>query len=233
MCWAERTADGHDRAMSAAPDPVVMPMFPLGTVLLPGGVLPLQVFEPRYRAMVQHCLAADRRFGVVLIARGYEVGGDDVRTDVGTVAQMMQATEMANGLWFLVTVGTRRLRVRRWLPDDPYPRAEVEEWDDGPEAEPMDSAAYAALVRTVRRVLALAAEVGQAAGPATLEVADDPALGTFQLASALPIGPFDRQRILVADGSRARGELLGDLCRDRTEDLEGLLRLRDEDEPRP
>ncbi len=210
-----------------------MPMFPLGTVLLPGGVLPLQVFEPRYRAMVQDCLAADRRFGVVLIARGYEVGGNDVRTDVGTVAQMMQATEMANGLWFVVTVGTRRLRVRRWLPDDPYPRAEVEEWDDDPVAAPMGSAAYTQLVRDARRVLALAAEVGQPAGPATLEVADDPTLGTFQLASALPIGPFDRQRILVADGSGARGELLGELCRERAEDLDGLLQFSDDDDPRP
>ena len=55
-------------------------MFPLGTVLFPTLILPLHVFEPRYRALVENCLAAPQpEFGVVLIERGSEVGGDDVR----------------------------------------------------------------------------------------------------------------------------------------------------------
>ena len=57
----------------------VLPMFPLGTVLLPGAVLPLHVFEPRYRQLVQDCLAGEPEFGVVLIERGSEVGGGDQR----------------------------------------------------------------------------------------------------------------------------------------------------------
>src|SRR4051812_26706984 len=56
-----------------------LPMFPLGTVLFPHAVLPLHVFEPRYRALVETCLHSDGRFGVVLIERGYEVGGGDAR----------------------------------------------------------------------------------------------------------------------------------------------------------
>ena len=72
-------------------DGVEFPMFPLGTVLFPHGVLPLRVFEPRYRAMVTHCLERDARFGVVLIERGSEVGGGDTRFHVGTVAQIVQA----------------------------------------------------------------------------------------------------------------------------------------------
>ena len=66
-------------------------MFPLGAVLLPGESLPLQVFEPRYLALVDHCTATpDRmRFGVVLISRGHEVGGRDERTGVGTVARIV------------------------------------------------------------------------------------------------------------------------------------------------
>ena len=65
-------------------------MFPLGKVLVPGEVLPLHVFEPRYRQLVVDLLAADDRppeFGVVLIERGWEVGGGDARTDIGTVAR--------------------------------------------------------------------------------------------------------------------------------------------------
>jgi len=199
-------------------------MFPLGTVLLPTGVLPLQIFEPRYRAMVRDCLAGDRSFGVVLIARGFEVGGGDERTDAGTVAQMVQATELPNGMWYLVAIGTQRLRVRRWLSDDPYPRAEVELWDDE-DTEPLSSQDYAELVRDARRVLALAAEAGVPAAPATTEVPDDPAAGTYQLATMLPIGPFDRQRILLADGVRARRALLTELCAERADDLEAMVRL--------
>ena len=97
-------------------------MFPLGSVLFPSIFLPLHVFEPRYRALARHCLDGDQEFGVVLIERGSEVGGDDVRTSVGTVARILEAAELEDGRWVLGTVGTRRIRVRGWLPDDPYPR---------------------------------------------------------------------------------------------------------------
>ena len=59
-----------------------LPMFPLGTVLVPKAVVPLHVFEPRYQTMLVDVMAGDRKFGVVLIERGSEVGGGDVRTDV-------------------------------------------------------------------------------------------------------------------------------------------------------
>ena len=64
-------------------------MFPLGSVLLPGVVMPLHIFEPRYRALARRCLEGDRRFGVVLIERGSEVGGGDVRCGVGTRAEVV------------------------------------------------------------------------------------------------------------------------------------------------
>ena len=68
-----------------------MAMFPLGTVLLPTGILPLHVFELRYRRMIEECLAADTpEFGVVMIERGREVGGGDQRSHVGTVARIVQ-----------------------------------------------------------------------------------------------------------------------------------------------
>ena len=107
-------------------------MFPLGTVLFPYALLPLQVFEPRYRLMMRHVLDGDREFGVVLIERGSEVGGGDTRFDVATVARVVQAAELPDGRFALATVGMRRVRVRRWLADDPYPRAEVEAFDDPP-----------------------------------------------------------------------------------------------------
>ena len=68
-----------------------LPMFPLGSVLVPTALLPLHVFEQRYRAMVADVLGGDNEFGVVLIDRGHEVGGGDVRSDIGTIARVVEA----------------------------------------------------------------------------------------------------------------------------------------------
>ena len=70
-------------------------------------------------------LRDDGEFGVVLIERGSEVGGGDTRFDIGTVARVVRAQELPDGGYALATVGIRRIRVMRWLPDDPYPLAEV------------------------------------------------------------------------------------------------------------
>lgn len=201
----------------------LLPMFPLGSVLLPGGVLPLHIFEPRYRQLVQDCLAGTQEFGVVLIERGSEVGGGDVRTDVGTLARIVGAQELGDGRWQLVAVGTRRLRVLRWFDDDPYPLAEVEDWDDDPSSPLPDGEAYATLVAGARDVLALAARARVAAGELGESVADDPRLGTYEVAAALPIGPLDRQRVLATEGAAARVALLGELIADARLLIEATL----------
>ena len=107
-------------------------MFPLGTVLLPFAHLPLHIFEPRYRALVKDVLAGEGEFGVVLIERGHEVGGGDVRFRVGTVARIVQSAELPDGRWLVDAVGTERFRIAEWLPEDPYPQALVEALDDEP-----------------------------------------------------------------------------------------------------
>lgn len=222
------------------PAAVEMAMFPLGSVLFPSVLLPLHVFEPRYRAMARHCLEATPEFGVVLIERGHEVGGGDVRTPVGTVARIIEAAELDDGRWVLATVGTRRIRVLRWLDDDPWPRALVQDVDDAP---PRDAdgaaAAWIALQPRLRRVLALASELGEAAAPATVDLAEDPGLGSYQAAALAPIGPADQQRLLAAAGPDARLALLGALLTDAAELLEARLAMAgpddevDDDDPRP
>jgi Lon protease-like protein len=197
-------------------------MFPLGTVLLPSVGLPLHVFEPRYRALVRDCLAGDHEFGVVLIARGSEVGGEDVRTDVGTVARITEAIELPDGRWALAAVGTRRLRVRSWLPDDPYPIADVEDWPDAalsPRCAGLAEEAH----RMLRRALGLATEAGEVVAPATVELTDDPLLAGYQATAVAPLGPHDRQALLAAATPEARLEALTALLADAIEALQ--LRL--------
>jgi Lon protease-like protein len=211
-----------------------MPMFPLGTVLFPSAYLPLHVFEPRYRELVATCLAGEREFGVVLIERGSEVGGGDQRVDVGTVARIVEATELPDGRWALATVGTRRIRVRTWLVDDPYPRADVEDWPEPPAAEASTAAlaeAVATLVSRLRRVLATRAELGEPAVAATVELADDPVLASYQAAAVAPVGPADRQKLLVQRDARGRIELLDALLVEEETFLRQRIALDAGEEP--
>ncbi len=201
---------------------VRMPMFPLGSVLVPTAGLPLHVFEPRYRALVQDCLAGDREFGVVLIERGSEVGGNDVRTSVGTVARIVEARELPDGRWAVAAVGVRRVRVRQWLADDPYPLAEVEDWPD-PEPSAEHAEALQRVIVLLRRCLALAAEAGDPTAPATIELSPDPVLAGYQASVVAPLGPLDQQHLLMAPTPDARVERLSSLLADAVELLE--LRL--------
>ncbi len=206
-------------------DTSTMPMFPLGMVLLPTMEVPIHVFEPRYRQMTKDCLEGAREFGVVLIERGSEVGGGDVRTHAGTVAKIMQAEEFPDGRWGLVVGGTRRIRIAGWLEDDPYPRAEVQGWPDDElgEGEADDIAVTLPPVMAVwRRVLALQSELGAPGLPADFEVADDPSTAVWQLAALSPMGPLDRQKLLTANTTAQRlGLLAGFLA-----DAEELIRAR-------
>ena len=202
-----------------------LPMFPLGSVLFPSMLLPLRVFEPRYREMIGHCLEHRLDFGVVLIERGSEVGGGDVRTDVGCRASILRAEPSAGGEWALVAVGTRRLRVCRWLADDPYPRAEVLNWPEEPSPEHTeadDDELLHAARRDLREVLQLAVEAGAWRGPMEVGELSDPAIGSYQLASMTPLGAFDRQRLLAAPGAATRLTLLRELLADQAH----LLRAR-------
>jgi uncharacterized protein len=198
-----------------------LPMFPLGTVLFPHMVLPLHVFEPRYRALAHDVLAADREFGVVLITRGQEVGGGEQRTDVGTVARVLQAEELEDGRWLMISVGRSRFRVDRWLPDAPYPLAVVE---DLPEDHgPIDLATLKDdIAPRLRRVLAMQSELGEDGVASTFELADDPAVACWQAAVIAPLNPLDAQRVLAAGGCDDRVAMMTELL----EGLEEAYRFR-------
>ncbi len=197
-------------------------MFPLGSVLLPGAVLPLHVFEPRYQRLVRDCLdAAEHEFGVVLIDRGNEVGGGDSRSEVGVVARMLQVAAMDAGRFAVVTTGTRRIRVTRWLPDDPYPCAEVDEWPDGDGGD-LPSERIASTSARARRCAGLAVEMGDQSHVPEVELTGDPSVDSFLLATISPLGPADQYAVLCAADPSARLELIDRLL----DDVEAGLRFR-------
>ncbi|MBK5222329.1 MAG: LON peptidase substrate-binding domain-containing protein [Acidimicrobiia bacterium] len=203
-------------------------MFPLGTVLVPRAVLPLHLFEPRYLTLAEDVLATEPpEFGVVLIERGAEVGGGDVRTSVGTVASVARSDRLAADRLAVVAVGVRRVRVVEWLADDPYPRASVEDWPDDDLDTDLSSVteAHRDVVTLLRQALAAAAELGAPSAPATIEISTDPRTGSFEVAAVAPIGPTDRHAVLAASGAGERVTVLHSVITEVLQLMRGRLAM--------
>jgi hypothetical protein len=198
-----------------------LPMFPLSIVLFPGAVLPLHVFEPRYRVMLERCIEGDGRFGITMIARGSEVGGGDDRVTVGTVAEIQGVDTLPDGRSLMVVEGRQRFRVLDWLPEDPYPRATVEwlaEEATGADSDPELNAALVA----VRRARALLSELRDVpALPA--QVPADPDTRGWWLCEQAPIDLLDRQHLLECEDTADRLRLLASLMDPLADDLGRLL----------
>lgn len=177
-------------------------MFPLGTVLLPAMPLTLRIFEERYRVMLGRLLDEETpSFGVTLIERGREAGGGDERFPFGTMARIARVAPGADDI-VIVAYGDRRIRVREWLTDDPFPRAIVEDvpelaWKD--ELAPLRDE----VERSVRRVLARSAEYADGTWDAGIELADDPLTSSWQLAGIAPLGPLDQHTLLQSETTGA------------------------------
>ena len=173
----------------------VMPMFPLGSVLFPSMPLGLRVFEPRYlRLMADVLEAGEPSFGVVLIERGFEVGGGDGRFRHGTLASILEIKEQEDML-VVAARGDQRIVVREWLDDDPYPRADVELLEPLPWTDEL-AELRATCETKVRRCLAIASEFSEATWPADVELSDDPVDGSWQLAAIAPLGAMDQIALL-------------------------------------
>ncbi|HEX6969403.1 MAG TPA: LON peptidase substrate-binding domain-containing protein, partial [Micromonosporaceae bacterium] len=207
-----------------------LPLFSLGTVLFPGLVLPLHVFEERYRALVRHLTRlpeAEREFGVVAIRRGWEVqtapaavpGSPPVPVvahEIGCSALIRRMTELPEGRFDLVVVGGRRFRVVDVDETSPYPTAAVEWLSETPGAD-----AHRLAPQVLERFQEYLALIRPATVAETLP--DEPTLLSYAVASAMALSVEDRQSLLAAPDTadRLRAEL-----RLLTRELVLLPRLR-------
>ena len=181
-----------------------MPMFPLDSVLLPGMPMPLRIFEERYLKLLGDLVTQENpEFGVVLIERGSQVGGGDKRMNIGTIASV---TDIGTSEQFygLESVGTQRFRVNAWLPDDPYPIADIDFLPDLIWEETL-MPVRVHLETKVRQLLAFASEFGDLQYGADVVLSDDPIDACWQLAGILPIGSLDQADLLEC---RSAEELL-------------------------
>lgn len=199
-------------------------MFPLNLALLPGSVLPLELFEPRYLQLYEDIVDGDREFGVVLIERGAEAGGDDARFPTGSVARMVGSATHENGSVSIVTVGTRRVRVLEWRDDSVYPSARVAMLNDDPVTDigqDFVEEGKAALVR----LRALFSELGADVGLELPQLSEDPIAATYQMAQLAGLQSLDLQRVLEAPSSDLRAGLVKDMITSQAELVEMRLEL--------
>jgi len=198
-----------------------IPMFPLGVVLFPGSVLPLHIFEDRYKRLSQDCVTNQSPFGVVLIERGQEVGGGDERASTGCLAEIIQYDLMPDGRSNLVVLGTSKIDIQQWHSDSPYPIASVTQIRE------LSAEGSIAEARRVLGRLGAFVHKAQLSGYQLPEIDEDAvAVGldatelTYRIADLIPAGPFDRQRILAASGCEERLALIN-------EHLQGLEEILD------
>lgn len=177
-----------------------LPLFPLGTVLFPGLVLPLHVFEDRYKQLVRDLLnePEPRRFGVIAIRVGREtgIGGVSALHEVGCTATVREVVEADNGQYDLVTVGTDRFRLHQLDESRPYLSGEVELLGELLGDEAAAALAAAAVQRGFRAYLNVLAERG-AAAISVPDLPDEPILLSYLVAASMIIELNDRQGLLA------------------------------------
>ena len=168
-----------------------IPLFPLHTVLFPGGPLRLRIFEPRYLDMVSRCMREDAGFGVALIVAGQEAGGPAQTVEIGTLARIVDFEQLDDGLLGITARGERRFRILHVRQEsDGLNVCQVEWREDEVRAEVPPQ--YGVLAELLRRALE---QIGPAYGELTLAYEDASWVG-MRLAEILPLAPIERQELL-------------------------------------
>jgi Lon protease-like protein len=191
----------------AALVPAPLPLFPLNTPLVPGLVLPLHIFEPRYREMVEELLARpdedDREFGIVAVRDGRDVAADGMAAlyPVGTATILRQAERLDDGRFDIVTTGSRRFRLLEVDARRPLLRAEVEYLDDV--SDPADALLAEQVTRRFAAYRgALSGQVPDAVDADDpdddAELPDDPTVLSYLVTAAMLLPTDERQSLLAA-----------------------------------
>ncbi len=184
-----------------------LPLFPLGAVLYPGMLLPLHIFEERYRRLVRDLLGGPepRRFGVIAIRKGRETGVEGVHSlyEIGCTATVRRVEEYEDGRFDLVTVGTQRFRLLGLDQTLPYFQGEIEPLAD----DVVDLTAAAPVVHAVQAAFRAYLDALTASGGATVrveELPDEPVLLSFLVAASAVIDLPERQALLAESGTLRR-----------------------------
>lgn len=184
-----------------------IPLFPLSTVLFPGGTIPLQIFEDRYHSMVQDCLDTDSKFGVVLIKEGQEVGGNAVPHQVGTLAKITKIRKLPQNRLYLTAVGETRFNIIELFQDKAYLEGLVEIHNPPPEEDIEEQSLKKAQTAASRHLEAIVSMNGGWVKKAQTPLPTDPDQLSFFLAQLIQGSNKVRQTILEEASIEKRIEI--------------------------
>ena len=177
---------------------ISLPLFPLNTVLFPGQVLPLHIFEPRYRKMIDQCIDKSWPFGVVLIQEGDEVGELAIPYEVGTTARVTQVERLDDGLLDIISVGEMRFRVLTLSESsEGYLRADVTLWPWSPSDQTMSGTLADNVRGRLRRYVDLLSQASGVQMEANA-LPDEPTELACLTAIALQIEQLEKQDLLTS-----------------------------------
>jgi hypothetical protein len=208
-----------------------LPLFPLNTVLFPGVVMPLHVFEDRYRALMRDLIALpatrEREFGVVAIKVGYEVGERGVHTiqRVGCAALVTEITANSDGTYEIIVVGRRRFHVEELDPGQDYLRADVQWLADPTGAPPSELAQVAEVTRDLFDEYRETIETLRGEDVFDGETPSDPVDLSYTLAAAMALGMADRQALLECPDVTSRLRLGASLLREELRAMQAIPSL--------
>lgn len=216
MAWGDKSwrswlgLDSKGAAEPAPPEELDIPLFPLGTVLFPGGHLPLKIFEQRYLDMAAASLRENQPFGICLIARGGEVGAPAEPHGVGTLATLVDCDIPQLGIMMVTAKGGRRFRIlERRAEKNGLLRARVELLPE-PEGEPV-SPDRAALIPVLQGIVS---DLGETRVPSPHHF-DDAAWVGYRFTEVLPVQPLAKQKLLELEDADMRLEILERYLRDK------------------
>jgi Lon protease-like protein len=199
-----------------------LPLFPLHTVLFPGQMLPLHIFEPRYEQMMDDCLQGDRTLGVVLIQSGAEVGEAAIPHAVGTSATIQNVSRLPDGRRHIITRGSERFRLQNyWSTEKPYLMGRVASWPWHDSRHPGDE-----LVQAVGRRLEQYVGLWSRANSVEIKlerIPQEPSRLAMLSAIALQISLKQKQALLEIPSVDELLQRLDDLLDDENRALQILL----------
>ncbi len=184
-----------------------LPLFPLNTVLFPQARLPLHIFEPRYREMIDRCLREDLAFGVVLIKEGSEVGGPATPHEIGTLARIVDVARLEDGRMNIIVAGVTRFKLLKQQADRAYLTGRIQLLpDENVDLKKVARAAqhagdlFAQYAATVRSIAAGEEDAEQQ----ELDLPKDPTVLSYAIAAGLPVSLSDKQTLLATPTTMQR-----------------------------
>ena len=192
-----------------------LPLFPLNTVLFPGASIPLQIFEERYKQMMEHCMDGDKRFGVILIKSGSEVGEPAIPHSTGTVAHIVQVNRADEGRMFIAVTGVQRFQISNITQHRPYMAADVVLLEEDADAW-VPPTEMEALRRELSQHITLT--LGLRGGwKRAHKTASNPVVLSYFIAGILEAGLQEKQALLEEPSTSKRLEIELDLLRREAE----------------